>query len=98
MASVEAWFGIRALDYLCSRPDVDKERIGMTGRSGGGSYSWTVAALDERVKVVCPIAGITDLQNQVVDGCVEGHCDCMYMINTYRWCAGNIKTRRKIGI
>lgn len=84
-AGVEAWFGIRALDYLCSRPEVDADRIGMTGRSGGGSYSWTVAALDDRVKVVAPVAGITDLQNHVVDGCVEGHCDCMYFVNTYRW-------------
>jgi dienelactone hydrolase len=84
-AGVEAWFGIRALDYLCSRPEVDKERIGMTGRSGGGSYTWTVAALDHRVKVAAPVAGITDLQNQVVDGCIEGHCDCMFFVNTYRW-------------
>ncbi|HWI58434.1 MAG TPA: alpha/beta hydrolase family protein, partial [Bacillota bacterium] len=84
-AGVEAWFGIRALDYLCSRPEVDKERIGMTGRSGGGSYTWTVAALDERVKVAAPIAGMTDLQNQVVDGVVQGHCDCMFFVNTYRW-------------
>jgi hypothetical protein len=84
-AGVEAWFGIRALDYLCSRPEVDPERLGMTGRSGGGSYTWTVAALDERVKVACPVAGITDLQNQVVDGCVEGHCDCMFFLNSFRW-------------
>lgn len=84
-AGVEAWFGMRALDYLCSRPEVDKERIGMTGRSGGGSYTWTVAALDDRVKVAAPVAGITDLQNQVVDGAVEGHCDCMFFLNTYRW-------------
>lgn len=84
-AGVEAWFGIRALDYLCSRPEVEKDRIGMTGRSGGGAYTWTVAALDERVKVAAPVAGITDLRNQVVDGCVEGHCDCMFFVNTYRW-------------
>ncbi len=84
-AGVEAWFGIRALDYLCSRPEVDKERIGMTGRSGGGAYTWMVAALEERVKVACPVAGITDLRNHVVDGCVEGHCDCMYYLTTYRW-------------
>lgn len=84
-AGVEAWFGIRALDYLCSRPEVDAQRIGMTGRSGGGSYTWTVAALDDRVKVAAPVAGITDLQNQVVDGAVEGHCDCMFFVNTYRW-------------
>jgi dienelactone hydrolase len=84
-AGVEAWFGIRALDYLCSRPEVDRERIGMTGRSGGGSYTWTVAALDDRVKVAAPVAGVTDLQNQVVDGCIDGHCDCMFFVNTYRW-------------
>lgn len=84
-AGVEAWNSLRALDYLCSRPEVDRERIGMTGRSGGGSYTWTTAALDERVKVAAPVAGITDLQNHVVDGCVEGHCDCMYFVNTYRW-------------
>ncbi len=84
-AGVEAWFGIRALDYLCTRPEVDPERIGMTGRSGGGSYTWTVAALDERVKVAAPVAGMTDLRNQVVDGVVEGHCDCMFFVNTYRW-------------
>lgn len=84
-AGVEAWFGIRAIDYLCSRPEVDPERIGMTGRSGGGSYTWTVPALDERVRVAAPIAGITDMRNQVIDGAVEGHCDCMFFVNTYRW-------------
>lgn len=84
-AGVEAWNGIRAIDYLCSRKEVDPNRIGMTGRSGGGAYTWYVAALDERVKVACPVAGITDLQNHIVDGCIEGHCDCMFMDNTYRW-------------
>ena len=84
-AGVETWLGIRALDYLCARPEVDKERIGMTGRSGGGAYTWMVAALDDRVKVACPVAGITDLQNHIVDGCIEGHCDCMFFLNTYRW-------------
>jgi hypothetical protein len=84
-AGVEAWFGIRALDYLCSRPEVDRERIGMTGRSGGGAYTWTVAALDERVRVAAPVAGMTDLRNQVVDGAIDGHCDCMFFVNTYRW-------------
>jgi dienelactone hydrolase len=84
-AGVEAWNGIRALDYLETRPEVDRERIGVTGRSGGGAYSWWIAALDDRVKVAVPVAGITDLENHVVDGTVEGHCDCMFMVNTYRW-------------
>ncbi|HAV61527.1 MAG TPA: acetylxylan esterase [Verrucomicrobiales bacterium] len=84
-AGVEAWNSIRAIDYLQSRPEVDPERIGITGRSGGGAYSWWTAALDERVKVAVPVAGITDLHNHVLDGAVEGHCDCMFMVNTHRW-------------
>jgi len=84
-AGVEAWNCIRALDYLESRKDVDGERIGVTGRSGGGAYSWWIAALDDRIKAACPTAGIVDLHNHVVDGTVEGHCDCMFMVNTYRW-------------
>ena len=84
-AGVEAFNSIRALDYLQTRKEVDKERFGVTGRSGGGAYSWWLAALDDRIKVAVPVAGITDLQNHVIDGCVEGHCDCMYLVNTYRW-------------
>jgi len=84
-AGVEAWNCVRALDYLQSRDEVDGNRLGVTGRSGGGAYSWWIAAIDERIKVAVPVAGITSLQNHVVDGCVEGHCDCMYMVNTYKW-------------
>ena len=84
-AGAEAWNCIRALDYLQSRPEVDGERIGVTGRSGGGAYSWWISALDDRIKAAVPVAGIADLRNHVVDGCVEGHCDCMFMVNTYRW-------------
>ncbi|APZ90814.1 Acetyl xylan esterase (AXE1) [Fuerstiella marisgermanici] len=84
-AGVEAWNCMRALDYLETRPEVDKERFGVTGRSGGGAYSWWISALDDRIKCAIPVAGITNLRNHVVDGCVEGHCDCMYMVNTYRW-------------
>jgi len=84
-AGAEAWNCIRALDYLQSRPEVDGERLGVTGRSGGGAYSWWIAALDERIKAAVPVAGIADMRNHVIDGCVEGHCDCMFMVNTYRW-------------
>lgn len=84
-AGIETWNSIRAIDYLLSRPEVDPRRLGMTGRSGGGVYSWWVPALDDRVKVSVPVAGITDLRNYVIDGCIEGHCDCMFKLNTYRW-------------
>ena len=84
-AGIETWNSIRALDYLETREEIDMTRIGITGRSGGGIYSWWTAAIDERIKVAVPVAGMTDLQNQVVDGVVDGHCDCMFMVNTYRW-------------
>jgi dienelactone hydrolase len=84
-AGVEAWNGIRGIDYLAARPEVDPAKIGVTGRSGGGATSWWIGALDDRVAAVVPVAGITDLTNHVVDGVVEGHCDCMYPVNTYRW-------------
>jgi dienelactone hydrolase len=84
-AGVEAWNCVRALDYLETRKEVDATRFGVTGRSGGGAYSWWIAAIDDRIKVAVPVAGITDLTNHVVDGTVEGHCDCMFMVNTYRW-------------
>jgi dienelactone hydrolase len=84
-AAVEAWNCIRSLDYLETRPEIDKTRFGITGRSGGGAYSWSAMALDPRVKVAAPVAGITDLHNHVIDGAVEGHCDCMFFVNTYAW-------------
>lgn len=84
-AGVEAWNGIRALDYLEGRPEVDASRLGLTGRSGGGAYTMWVAALDERVKVAVPVAGVTTLHDHVVGGVVEGHCDCMFHVNTYQW-------------
>jgi len=84
-AGVETWNSIRALDYLSTRSEVDTNRFGITGRSGGGAYTWFTAALDDRIKVAAPVAGITDLHNHVVDGTVEGHCDCMFLVNTYRW-------------
>ncbi len=84
-AGVEAWNGMRALDYLETRPEVDKTKFGVTGRSGGGAYSWWIAALDERIKVAVPTAGITTLKNHILDGAIEGHCDCMFMVNTERW-------------
>jgi hypothetical protein len=84
-AGVEAWFGIRALDYLSTRPEVDTNRFGITGHSGGGAYSWAVTALDDRIKVAAPLAGMADLHAHVVEGIMDSHCDCNFPINYYRW-------------
>ena len=53
------WDGMRVLDYLCSRPDVDPNRIGCTGQSGGGTATYYLAALDDRVKAAVPIQCLT---------------------------------------
>jgi cephalosporin-C deacetylase-like acetyl esterase len=46
--------GMRGIDYLLSRPDVDGQRIGCTGCSGGGTLTTYISALDARVKVAAP--------------------------------------------
>ncbi len=48
------WDAKRALDYLVSRPDVVKDRIGCTGCSGGGTLTTYISALDPRIKVAAP--------------------------------------------
>jgi len=53
------WDGIRAIDYLFSRAEVDTARIGITGRSGGGTQSTFIAAFDDRIKAVAPENYIT---------------------------------------
>jgi len=82
---VEVWFGIRALDYLCTRPEVDTNRFGVTGHSGGAVYSWAITALDDRIKAAAPLAGMADLQSQMRDGVIDSECDCNFFLNHYRW-------------
>ena len=84
-AGLEAWNSIRALDYLETRPEVDPKRIGVTGRSGGGIGTWWLAALDDRPAALVAVAGITDLENHIADGCIDGHCDCNFPVNLYGW-------------
>ena len=84
-AGVECWNGIRALDYLVSRQDVDPSRLAVTGISGGGATTFWIAAADDRVKVVMPVSGMADLPSYVNNRMVNGHCDCMFMHNTFRW-------------
>jgi hypothetical protein len=48
------WDGMRGIDYLVSRPDVDAERIGCSGCSGGGTQTTYISALDDRVKAAAP--------------------------------------------
>lgn len=56
------WDGIRCVDYLLTREEVDPERIGMTGRSGGGTQTAYTAACDERILAAAPECFITRME------------------------------------
>jgi hypothetical protein len=55
----------RGLDYLYSYPNVDRNRLGMTGLSGGGWQTILLSALDERVRISIPVAGFSSLRSRV---------------------------------
>jgi dienelactone hydrolase len=59
------WDGIRAIDYLTSRKEVDADRIGVTGFSGGGTVTSYLGAFDERVKVAIPSSWSTASRRQL---------------------------------
>ena len=85
-AGTEVWNAMRALDYLETRDDVDADRMGVTGLSGGGVISWCLGAADTRVKVVVPVCQSGSISQVVTDRGVDGHCDCAFWINYQRWC------------
>jgi cephalosporin-C deacetylase-like acetyl esterase len=82
-AGVEVWNAMRAADYLETRPEVDRQRFGITGRSGGAAMSWFAGAVDERFKVVVPVMGISTYAANVADNTQRRHCDCMFAINSH---------------
>ncbi|MCZ7646045.1 MAG: acetylxylan esterase [Planctomycetota bacterium] len=84
-AGVECWNGIRALDLLCGRPEVDAARIGITGTSGGGGMSWWLGAADGRAAVVAPSCGTGTLRSHLRERTLDGHCDCMVPLSIDGW-------------
>jgi dienelactone hydrolase len=83
-ANYFVWDGIRAVDYLLTRKEVDPLRIGITGRSGGGTQATYIAAMDDRILASAPECYLTtfdklfksegpqDAEQVMIDGIKEG--------------------------
>ncbi len=61
-ASYRVWDGMRSLDYLAGRPEIDPKRLGCTGCSGGGTLTSYLMALDDRIQAAAPSCYITSLE------------------------------------
>lgn len=59
----------RALDYLCSRPDVDATRVGCAGLSGGGLRTVMLAGADERIRCACAVGMMTTWRDYLLNKC-----------------------------
>ena len=64
-ATYRVWDSMRAIDYITSRPEVDAERIGFTGCSGGGTLTSYVMALDDRVTCAAPACYLTTFRRLI---------------------------------
>lgn len=77
-ASYRVWDGIRGLDYLASRPEIDPKRIGCTGNSGGGTMTSYLMALDDRIACAAPGCYITSFKRLLAEAGPQDAEQCIY--------------------
>ena len=65
MARYRLWDAMRAVDYLVSRPEVDADRLGCMGQSGGGTMTTLMMSVEPRLKAACPCCFISRYSNVV---------------------------------
>ena len=71
-ARFEIWDCMRGVDYLQSRPEIDPQRIGCMGNSGGGTQTAYLTALDDRVVAASPSCYVTDYFERIIDAAPHG--------------------------
>ncbi|MEA2063278.1 MAG: hypothetical protein U9P14_06250, partial [Gemmatimonadota bacterium] len=80
--AAEVYNARRVIDYLGTRREVDIEKVGATGISGGGVCTFFLTLLDERVKAAAPVSGVCSSEGQIAGRLAVLHCDCMYPVNS----------------
>src|SRR5439155_3457065 len=69
LSGLQVYENMRAVDYLQTRPEVDGDRIGITGASGGGNQTMYAGAFDERFKCVVPVCSVGNYQAYLGPAC-----------------------------
>ncbi len=79
------WDDLRTLDYLASRPEVDRQRLGCVGLSLGGYRSFLLAALDPRIKVAVDVGWMTSFSSQIKGHVVNSIGLTFHIAGLYRY-------------